>query len=128
MDDRGGTYPKLQPDTYLAIIDEAHKHKMVVHAHAIQLADQKAVVRGGADVSVHMVQRQPLDDGYLALLREKKPYWVMVIGLGDLMEVCQPDPFFERPCLRNSSLASVRRPNGGVGAQLRSTVANGVRT
>ena len=52
VDDRGGTYPKLQPDTYQAIIDEAHKHKMLVHAHAIQLADQKAVVRAGANVLV----------------------------------------------------------------------------
>src|SRR5262245_51544010 len=96
VDDRGGTYPKLQPDTYLAIIDEAHKHKMVVHAHAIQLADQKAVVKAGADVLVHMVQRQPLDEEYLALLREKKPYWATVIGLGDPTEVCKPDPFFEQ--------------------------------
>jgi imidazolonepropionase-like amidohydrolase len=96
VDDRGGTYPKLQPDTYTAIIDEAHKHGMIVHAHAIQLADQKAVVRAGADVLVHMVQRQPLDEEYLALLREKKPYWATVIGLGDPTEVCKPDPFFEQ--------------------------------
>jgi imidazolonepropionase-like amidohydrolase len=96
VDDRGGSYPKLQPDTYTAIIDEAHQHGMVVHAHAIQLADQKAVVRAGADVLVHMVQRQPLDDEYLALLREKKPYWATVIGLGDPTEVCRPDPFFEQ--------------------------------
>lgn len=96
VDDRGGTYPKLQPDTYLAIIDEAHKHKMVVHAHAIQLADQKAVIRAGADVLVHMVQRQPLDDEFLALVREKKPYWATVIGLGDPTAVCNPDPFFEQ--------------------------------
>jgi imidazolonepropionase-like amidohydrolase len=96
VDDRGGTYPKLQPDTYLAIIDEAHRHKMLVHAHAIQLADQKAVVRAGADVLVHMVQRQALDEEFLALVREKKPYWATVIGLGDPTEVCKPDPFFEQ--------------------------------
>jgi imidazolonepropionase-like amidohydrolase len=96
VDDRGGTYPKLQPETYLAIIDEAHKHKMLVHAHAIQLADQKAVIRAGADVLVHMVQRQALDEEFLALVREKKPYWATVIGLGDPTEVCKPDPFFEQ--------------------------------
>src|SRR5262245_20244898 len=96
VDDRGGTYPKLQPETWHAIIDEAHKHGMIVHAHAIQLADQKAVVRAGADVLVHMVQRQPLDDEYRALLWEKKPYWATVIGLGDPTEVCKPDPFFEQ--------------------------------
>ena len=94
VDDRGGTYPKLTPDVYTAIVQEAHSRKMTVHAHAIQLADQKAVVAAGADVLVHMVQNVPLDDEYQALLREKKPYWATVISLGDPVEVCNDDPFF----------------------------------
>ncbi len=96
VDDRGGTYPKLAPATYAAIVTEAHAHKMRVHAHAIQLADQKAVLRAGTDVLVHMVQRQPFDDEFLALVREKKPYWATVIGLGDPVGVCNQDPFFEQ--------------------------------
>jgi len=44
---------------------------------------------------VHMVQGEKLDEEYLALLREKKPYWATVIGLGDRTEVCEHDPFFE---------------------------------
>ena len=107
VDDRGGTYPKLQPAIYEAIIAEAHKHRMIVHAHAIQLADQKAVVRAGADVLVHMVQRQALDEEYLALLREKKPYWATVIGLGDPTEVCKSDRFFEQ-ALPPSVIARIR--------------------
>ena len=95
VDDRRGTYPKLTEEAYLAILDEAHKHGMIVHAHATTLADQKAVVKAGADVVVHMVQGEKLDDEYLALLKEKKPYWATVIGLGDPTGVCQPDPFFE---------------------------------
>jgi imidazolonepropionase-like amidohydrolase len=95
VDDRGGTYPKLTPEVYTAILSEAHTRGMTVHAHAIQLADQKAVVRAGADVLVHMVQGVPLDGEYQALLREKKPYWATVISLGDPVEVCKPDPFFE---------------------------------
>jgi imidazolonepropionase-like amidohydrolase len=67
---------------------------MTVHAHAIQLVDQKAVVAAGADVLVHMVQNVPLDAEYQALLREKKPYWATVITLGDPVEVCNDDPFF----------------------------------
>lgn len=96
VDDRGGTYPKFTPETYSAIIDEAHKHGMKVHAHAIRLEDQKAVVKAGVDVLVHMAQREPLDEEFLALIREKKPYWATVIGLGDQTEVCKPDPFFEQ--------------------------------
>jgi imidazolonepropionase-like amidohydrolase len=94
VDDRGGTYPKLTPDAYNAIVEEAHARKMTVHAHAIQQADQKAVVAAGADVLVHMVQNAPLDEEYQALLREKKPYWATVITLGDPVEVCNDDAFF----------------------------------
>ena len=96
VDDRRGTYPKMPPEVYNAVIDEAHKAGMMVHAHAIQLADQKAVVRAGADVLVHTVAAEKLDDEYIAILREKKPYWTTVIGLGDRSEVCNADPFVDQ--------------------------------
>jgi len=107
VDDRRGTYPKLAPEVFTAIVDEAHGRRMIVHAHAIQLADQKAVVRAGADVLVHMVQSEPIDDEYLALLKAKKPYWATVIGLGDPTAVCNPDPFFEQ-ALPPQLIASIR--------------------
>ena len=95
VDDRRGTYPKMTPEVYNAVIDEAHKNGMLVQAHAIQMADQKAVVRAGADVLVHTVQNEPIDDELMALLREKKPYWTTVIGLGDRSEACNNDPFVD---------------------------------
>jgi imidazolonepropionase-like amidohydrolase len=106
-DDRRGTYPKLAPETYLAALDEAHKRGMTVHTHAIALADQKFVVRAGTDVLVHMVQNEKLDDEYLALLKDRKPYWATVIGLGDPTEVCKADPFFEQ-ALPASVVAAIR--------------------
>jgi imidazolonepropionase-like amidohydrolase len=96
VDDRRGTYPKMTPEVYSAIIDEAHKHQMKVHAHATTLRDQKAVVGAGADVLVHTVQGEKLDEEFLALLREKKPYWTTVIGLGDRTEICDNDPFVDQ--------------------------------
>ena len=107
VDDRGGTYPKLAPATYEAIVAEAHARKMLVHAHAIQLADQKAVLRAGTDVLVHMVQRQPLDEEFLALVTKTSPYWATVIGLGDPVELCRPDPFFEQ-AMPDSVIAKIR--------------------
>jgi imidazolonepropionase-like amidohydrolase len=96
VDDRRGTYPKMAPEVYTAIVDEAHRRGMKVHAHATTLADQKAVVRAGVDVLVHTVGAEKLDDEYLAVLREKKPYWTTVIGLGDRTEVCDNDPFVDQ--------------------------------
>jgi imidazolonepropionase-like amidohydrolase len=107
FDDRGGTYPKLTPEVTRAIIDEAHTHGMTVHAHAIALADQKFVVSAGADVLVHMAQRERVDDELVALLKEKRPYWATVIGLGDPTDVCNPDPFFEQ-ALPASVVAKIR--------------------
>jgi imidazolonepropionase-like amidohydrolase len=95
VDDRRGTYPKMTPEVYNAVIDEAHTRGMLVQAHAIQMADQKAVVRAGADVLVHTVQNEPIDEELMALLREKKPYWTTVIGLGDRSEACNGDPFVD---------------------------------
>lgn len=107
VDDRRGTYPKLTPEVYTAIVAEAHARKITVHAHAIQLADQKAVVAAGTDVLVHMVQGEPIDEEFQALLRQKQPYWATVIGLGDPVEVCRRDPFFE-DALPPSVVAKIR--------------------
>jgi imidazolonepropionase-like amidohydrolase len=95
VDDRRGTYPKMPPEVYNAIITEAHAHGMQVNAHAIALADQKAVVSAGVDVLVHTVAAEPIDDELMALLREHRPYWTTVIGLGDRSEACNHDPFID---------------------------------
>src|SRR4051794_19419013 len=112
VDDRRGTYPKMPPEVYNAIIAEAHAHQMMVNAHAIALADQKAVVRAGADVLVHTVANEKLDEEYLAILREKKPYWTTVIGLGDRSEVCDHDPFVDQTYPART-LAEVRAASCG---------------
>lgn len=96
VDDRRGTYPKMPPEVYLAVIGEAHRLGMIVHAHAIQMADQKAVIRAGADVLVHTVLIEPIDDELVALLREKRPYWTTVVGLSDRSEACNRDPFVDQ--------------------------------
>ena len=118
VDDRRGTYPKMTPEVYEAVIDEAHKHRMMVHAHATTLPDQKAVVKAGADVLVHLVQNEKLDDEYLALLKEKKPYWATVIGLGDPTAVCEHDPFFEQASARQGDRRDSRH-DGAASADAR---------
>jgi imidazolonepropionase-like amidohydrolase len=107
VDDRRGTYPKMTPEVYSAVIDEAHKHGMKVNVHATTLPDQKAVVKAGADVLIHMVQNEKVDEELIAILKEKKPYWATVIGLGDRTEVCEPNPFFEE-ALPASLVATIR--------------------
>ena len=94
--DRRGTYPAMPHEVYDAVIDEAHKLGIKVHAHATSLRDYKDVLRAGADVLVHTIQGEKLDDEVLALIKEKKPYWTTVLGLGDRSELCGNDPFVEQ--------------------------------
>jgi imidazolonepropionase-like amidohydrolase len=104
---RGGMH-KMPPEVYTALINEAHKHGMTVHAHATALDDQKGVVKAGVDVLVHTIANQRLDDEFLAILKDKKPYWAPVMGLGDTAELCQdPNPFVEQ-VLPASVIADVR--------------------
>ena len=127
VDDRRGTYPKMTPEVYNAVVDEAHKHGMLVQAHAIALPDQKAVVRAGVDVLVHTVADEKLDDEYLAILREKKPYWTTVIGLGDRSEACDNDPFIDQS-YPAEALAAIRAsscgPRGANAATRETMLAN----
>jgi len=94
LGDRGGTYPAMPYQVYEAVIDEAHKHGITVHAHATTLRDQKEALRAGVDVLVHMVQNARIDEELSVLVREKKPYWATVIAFGDRSDVCDNDPFF----------------------------------
>jgi imidazolonepropionase-like amidohydrolase len=73
--DRNGTYPAMPHEVYDAIIDEAHKHNIKVHAHAMIGRDQKDILRAGVDVVVHIVTTARIDNEEIALIREKKPFW-----------------------------------------------------
>ena len=108
LGDRGGSYPAMPHEVYDAIIDEAHRHGIMVHAHATTLRDQKDALRAGVDVLVHTVQNVNVDDELSELIREKKPYWATVIALGDRSDVCDNDPFFTQ-VLSAKIIADIRR-------------------
>ena len=93
LGDRGGSYPAMPHEVYDAVIDEAHKNQIIVHSHASNLRDQKDALRAGIDVIVHAVGSARIDDELATLVREKRPYWIPVMGLGDRSEVCDSNPF-----------------------------------
>jgi imidazolonepropionase-like amidohydrolase len=96
MGDRNGSYPTMPHEVYDAVIDEAHKLGIKVHAHATNLRDQKDAMRAGVDVIVHTIANVNIDDELIALLREKKPYWTPVMGLGDHSDLCDNDSFVDQ--------------------------------
>ncbi|HEY7333470.1 MAG TPA: amidohydrolase family protein [Bryobacteraceae bacterium] len=107
-DNTRGGMKKMPPEVYTPLIEEAHKHGMLVHAHATNLQDQKGVVRAGVDVLVHTVANERIDDELVSLLKEKKPYWAPVMGLGDVAELCEEKDGFIAQALPDSVVADVK--------------------
>jgi len=107
-DNNRGSMKKMPPDVYTALIAEAHKHGMIVHAHATNLQDQKGVVRAGVDVLVHTLVAETIDDEFVSILKEKRPYWAPVMGLGDRSELCDGDTPFIEQVLPDSVINDIR--------------------
>ena len=81
VDDRMGQYPKLAPELYGAVIEEAHANGLRTIAHEYYLADSKELVRRGIDAFAHTV-REPIDDELVAMLKQR-PNFVVVPNLPD---------------------------------------------
>lgn len=103
-----GAKRKMPPEVYTPLIAEAHKHGMMVHAHATNLEDQKGVVRAGVDVLVHTLMAEKVDGEFLAILRAKRPYWTPVMGLGDRSELCDGDDGFIEQSLTAGVVADIK--------------------
>jgi imidazolonepropionase-like amidohydrolase len=78
VDDREATVPKLKPEVYRAIIDEAHKNGMEVLAHlgrTSALEDAKDLLKSGVDGFVHTVRDRDVDAEYIALVKAHPKVW-----------------------------------------------------
>jgi len=107
IDDLFGTSPKMTPEIYRAVIeeahaitDEAHQSNLKVAAHVFYLGDAKGLVKAGVDIIAHSVRDQPVD---AELVESMKAHGVVYIPTLDLDEsqfiyAEQPDwmlePFF----------------------------------
>ena len=72
VDDRRKTQVKLRPEIALAIIQQAHKHKLKAFAHIHDEADAKLLMEQGIDMLAHQVRDKVVDDSFIALMKAKK--------------------------------------------------------
>src|SRR2546429_707937 len=78
VDDREATVPKLKPEVYRAIIDEAHKNGMEALVHLSRtsaLEDAKDLLKSGVDGFVHTVRDRDVDDEYIRLVKAHPKVW-----------------------------------------------------
>jgi imidazolonepropionase-like amidohydrolase len=71
VDDNLGSTPKMAPEIYKAVIDEAHKKNMRVAVHLFYLEDAKAVLDAGADFIAHSVRDAEVDDAVIGMLKRR---------------------------------------------------------
>ncbi|HKQ76869.1 MAG TPA: amidohydrolase family protein [Blastocatellia bacterium] len=75
VDDNLGASPKMPPEVYRAIIDEAHQRGLRVTAHIFYLEDAKDLLRSGVDFIAHSVRDKDIDDDFISLMKKRSvPY------------------------------------------------------
>ncbi|MGF7150977.1 imidazolonepropionase-like amidohydrolase [Sphingomonas zeicaulis] len=102
LDALGTGAPKMPPEIYTAVIAEGHARGLPVAAHIRDLADAKAVLAAGADIIGHGVRDQPVDDAFIALLRDRGAWYMATINIDEANYLYAEhpewldDPFFRQ--------------------------------
>ena len=71
VDDRDNTVPKLTPELYGAIIEEAHKQNVRVTAHIFDLEDGKGLLKANVDAFAHSVRDRDVDQDFLSMMKQR---------------------------------------------------------
>lgn len=71
VDDNLGTTPKMKPEVYRAVIEEAHRHALPLAVHLYYLEDARDLLRSGADFIAHSIRDREVDADLIALLKAK---------------------------------------------------------
>lgn len=102
IDSGGGLMPKLKPEVYSAVIEEAHKNGLRVAAHIYDLDDAKAAVKAGVDIIAHGVRDKPVDSEFIEMMKAQSVWYISTIVLDytNFVFADQPpwmvEPFFQR--------------------------------
>jgi imidazolonepropionase-like amidohydrolase len=109
LDDLFGTAPKMEPEIFQAVIeqahaiaDEAHKSKLKVAAHIFYLSDAKALVKAGIDIIAHSVRDQAVDAEFIEAMKANGVVYIPTLDLDESQFIFaeQPawmqEPFFTK--------------------------------
>lgn len=109
LDGAGGLMPKVPPEVYSAVIDEAHKNGLRVAAHIYDLDDAKAIVRAGVDVIAHGVRDKPVDAEFIDMMKVRSVWYISTIVLDYTGYVFAEQPSWMRePFLQRALHPAVR--------------------
>lgn len=92
VDDGRGKMPKMPPEIYSAIIDEAHRHGIRVAAHLWYLDDARKLVDAGLDIMAHSIRDKEIDDDLLAAMKKKGVTYIPTLSLDEFAYIYGDDP------------------------------------
>ncbi|MBN2492004.1 MAG: amidohydrolase family protein [Planctomycetes bacterium] len=71
-----------------AVVEASHRHSLRVAVHATELETARVAVEAGADILVHSVFDRPVDEAFVALLKERRVvYCPTLLVMGRYREV-----------------------------------------
>jgi imidazolonepropionase-like amidohydrolase len=76
VDDNLGTAPKMTPELYRAVIDEAHRRGMRVATHLFYLGDARLLLAAGSDLVAHSIRDSVVDAGVIGALKARNVCYV----------------------------------------------------
>jgi imidazolonepropionase-like amidohydrolase len=98
VDDNLGATPKMAPEVYRAVIDEAHQRGLRVAAHIFYLEDAKDLLRAGVDFIAHSVRDKEIDDEFISLMKKRDiPYCPTLTREISAFVYESTPPFFSDP-------------------------------
>ena len=109
LDGAGGLMPKVPPEVYSAVIDDAHKNGLRVAVHIYDLDDAKAIVRAGVDIIAHGVRDKPVDAEFIDMMKSRSVWYISTIVLDYTGYVFAEQPSWMRePFLQRALHPAVR--------------------
>jgi imidazolonepropionase-like amidohydrolase len=94
VDEAHGTVPKMKPEIYKAVIDEAHQKHLRVAAHEYALEDAKRLVADGVDVLAHSVRDQVVDDAFVQSMKQHGVWYVPTFTVDESFFIYAERPAF----------------------------------
>lgn len=80
VDSHHGSFEKLSPSVYSAIIEQAHKRNLLTFAHLYELSDAKSLVKAGLNVIAHSIRDAEVDDELISLLKKNNVTYVATLS------------------------------------------------
>ncbi len=111
VDDNLGTSQKMSEETYTAVIGRSHNLGFKVATHMYYLDDAKKLLTAGSDLMAHSVRDLPVDEQFIALIKQKKACYCPTLTreLSTFVYATTPD-FFEDPFFKKEYPDSIVAP------------------